>query len=219
MSIAAPKTGKSKKSRLRGGPYIGELAFGAMTSGGVAALRLGPRPDDEPNFVEFRFLRAFAELEFAGRHFLTRADDAVSRHRLLLQMVATLFLAVGSLTAVVPAMLSSLSGDSVSSWVVTVAVSISCCGFAVFALSELANLTLWRVSSPRLLRLIGFASCHTGGYHPSLVYARGVYGTFARRWVHRQGLGTTAQQTFDSMISEWEGTASELVRFAEAVER
>ena len=219
MSITAPQTGRSKTPGLRGGPYSGELAFGAMTSGGVASLRLGPRTDDEPYPIDIRYLRAFAELESAGRRLLTRVVDALDRHRLHLQMVATLFLAVGSLTAVVPATLSSLSGGSVSSWVVTVAVSISCFGFAVFALAELANLTLWRVSSPPMFRLIGFVSCRTGGSHPSLVYARGMYGTFARRWLHRQGLSATTRQTFDSMISEWEGTASELVRFALTVEQ
>ena len=171
------------------------------------------------NFGNNQTLRAYIMLESNGIRLISKFNDILERRRLYIQMIATLLLAIGTFTAILTAAVGKSSIGYIYSWLVTSATLICCLGLALFAVTEIANLTLWRVSSSRLFRVIGFTIGRPANAHPSLIYAKGFYGALARRSMRSQGLEKQAQETFYAMIGEWEGSIVELCRFAQSLEQ
>jgi hypothetical protein len=219
MSSTSPVTKKSKKAdRNSVGDYVGENILGTMITGRMASLSLHSPQSEQRLYSGGIHLRGFAELEISGTRFISSLNDKLSSNRLYIQMFATLLLGLGTLTAVIPATVMGAYEKNSTHWHLTLALIICCTAFSIFVVTELVNLTLWRVSSPRLLRMIGLLSLGVAKAHPSLVHAGGLYGVLARRSLHRSGLGIHEQETFVSMIGEWEGTTEELYRFAKSLE-
>jgi len=207
-----------KPDRTSIGDYVGEISLGFIIPGRVAKLRLHPQNPSKNRSTSGEHYRALNELEVSGASTISKISDILSRNRLYLQMFATILLSVGVFTALIPAVALGAYEKSSTPWHLTLSLIICLTAFAFFLITELANISLWRIRSPRLLRMIGILSLGVAKAHPSMVHARGLYGVLARRSLHRSGLGVHEQETFFSMIGEWEGTAQELYRFAKSLE-
>jgi len=207
-----------KPNRTSIGDYVGEISLGFTIPGRVASLRLHPQNPSKNRSASGEHYRALNELEVSGASTLNKLSDIMSRNRLYLQMFATILLSVGVLTALIPAVALGAYEKNSTPWHLTISLIICLTAFAFFLITELANMSLWRIRSPRLLRMIGIFSLGVTKAHPSMVHAGSLYGVLARRSLRRSKLDPYAQETFYSMIGEWEGTAEELYRFARSLE-